>query len=70
MANTMVIPDMNQIQNEINFNSIKMLAITIFQYLSFMMCICIPSYMMIKQCEKHNSPFYNQVLSEVNIIPK
>jgi hypothetical protein len=65
MANTMVIPEMNQVQNEVSFASVRLFIITITQYLSLLLCICIPSYMMIRQCETSNSPFYNQVIAEV-----
>jgi hypothetical protein len=66
MANTMVIPEMNQVVDEIEFSSIKMLVVTTLQYMVVLTTLVIPSYMMIQQCERANSPFYHQIINKVS----
>lgn len=65
MANTMVIPNMNQLYTELDFKNITDIPLSMIAYWMLMALIIIPCYLVIKLCRDSVNPIFAHLIKEV-----
>jgi hypothetical protein len=62
MANTMLIPNMNQLFVDISFDNPYKIAFSVALYWGISFLILIPCYLVIKVCKQEGNPIYAFIL--------
>lgn len=62
MANTMLIPNMNQLFVDISFQNPYKMIISVIIYWTISFLILIPCYLVIKICKKEGNPIYAYII--------